>query len=156
LNDRYRAKWAEYQKLGQWAWDALLEIGVGVAGDPIPRATKPVLSYAAAAVAAATYFVRVAWRDGNAEEGSPSDIAILSVPEGNLLVVTPVSPPAQARSWNVYVGLSATEQTLQNDAPLAVNEDWTAPVSAPRQGAPLGTGQEPDYFLRPGPKVLWG
>ncbi|MGC9969379.1 MAG: hypothetical protein ABSE56_02195 [Bryobacteraceae bacterium] len=156
LNDRYQAKWTEYQKLGQWAWDALIEIGVGVAGDPIPRAAKPVLSYAMAAVAAATYFVRVAWRNSDAEEGSPSDIAILSVPEGNLLVVTPVSPPAQARSWNVYVGLSATEQTLQNDAPLAVNEDWRAPVSGIRQGAPLGTGQEPDYFLRPGPKVLWG
>lgn len=155
LNDRYRAKWAEYQKLGQWAWDALLEIGVGVTGDPIPRATKPVLSYAVGAAAAATYFARVAWRNSDAEEGSPSDIAILTVPEANVLVVTPVSPPVQARSWNVYVGLSPTAQTLQNGAPLVVNEEWTEPVSGIRQGAALGTGQEPDYFLRPGPRVLW-
>ena len=155
LNDRYQAKWAEYQKVGQWAWDALLEIGVGVNGDPIPRAAKPVLSYAAAAVRAATYFVRVAWRNNDAEEGSPSDIAILSVPEGNVLVVMPVSPPAQARSWSVYVGLSPTEQTQQNGSPLAVDEEWTAPVSGIRQGAAVGTGQEPDYYLRPGPRVLW-
>lgn len=156
LNDRYLAKWKEYQKLAQWAWDALLEIGLGIVIDPIPRAAKPQLSYVAAAVSAATYYVRVAWRNVDAEEGSPSEMAILSVPEGNGLVVTPLSAPAQARSWNVYAGLSVTDQTLQNEAPLAVEEAWTEPVSGLRQGTPAGTGQAPDYFLRPNPKVLWG
>ena len=125
-------------------------------GDPLARAAKPQLSSAPAALGAATYYVRAAWRNSGGEEGSPSEVAILVVPEGNALVVTPASAPAQAVAWNVYVGLAVSEQTLQNDVPLPVYESWTEPVSGIRQGTSFGSGQAPTYYLRPGPQVLWG
>jgi hypothetical protein len=155
LNDRYLAKWTEYQQLAQWAWDALVQTGPGIVTDPIPRADSPQLSYVQAAAEAATYFVRVAWVSSDGEEGSPSEIAILIVPEGNTLEATAVNPPAQASGWNVYAGLSVTEQTLQNDAALPIGGQWTAPVAGLRQGRPAGTGQAPESFLLPGPNVLW-
>jgi len=81
------AKWTEYQQLAQWAgmrwwrrgWD-----GYG----PDSQGDSPQLSYVPAAEEAATYFVRAAWLISDGEEGSPSDIAILIVPEGNTLVAT--------------------------------------------------------------------
>jgi len=156
LNDRYLAKLTEYQELADWAWDALVETGPGTVTDPIPRAASPQLSsIAAAAPAAATYFVRVSWVASDGEEGSPSDIATLIVAEGNTLVVTAANPPAQASGWNVYAGLSAEEQTLQNDGALPLGGQWTAPVTGLQQGTPAGTGQAPESYLLPGPNVMW-
>ncbi len=157
LNDRYLGKWKEYQRLAAWAREALRQTGLGMIYDPIPRAEKPQLSYVPApAVAAATYYVRVAWRNAEGEEGSPSEMAILSVPAGNALMTTAVKAPACAVSWNVYVGFSALEQTLQNAAPLGVNQSWTEPATGIRQGALPGGGQEPELTLRPGRTLLRG
>ena len=156
LNDRYETKWNEYQRLSQWAREALKQTGVGMTFDPVPRAAKPQLSAAAGAGGAATYYVRVAWRNVESEEGSPSDIATLTTAAGSALVATAVNPPASAAAWNVYVGFAAEEQTLQNDAPLVVGASWTEPVSGIRRGAAASGGQTPDYYLRPGPQVLWG
>lgn len=157
LNDRYLGKWKEYEKQAAWAREALLQTGLGVVFDPIPRAAKPELSYAPAeASEAATYYVRTAWRNAKGEEGSPSDVATLSVPSGNALVVRPVKPPARAAGWNVYVGFSAQEQTLQNAGVLGVNEIWTAPATGIVQGALPGNGQEPQTILRSGRTLLRG
>ncbi|MGE5569008.1 MAG: hypothetical protein ACM3S5_08230 [Rhodospirillales bacterium] len=157
LNDRYLGKWNEYKRLAAWAREALLQTGLGVVFNPIPRAEKPELSYApAAAAGAATYYVRMAWRNAKGEEGSPSDIATVSVPSGNIPVVKPVRPPACATGWNVYVGFSAQEQTLQNAGPLKVNEIWTAPATGIVQGALPGDGQKPETILRPGRALLRG
>jgi hypothetical protein len=157
LNDRYLGKWKEYQRLAAWAREALLQTGLGMIFDPLPRAEKPQLSYIQAwALGAATYYVRAAWRNAEGEEGSPSDVAILSVPTGNALVVNAVKTPASAVSWNVYVGFSALEQTLQNEEPLGVDQSWTEPVTGIRQGALPGSGQEPEVTLRPGRTLLRG
>lgn len=156
LNDRYLGKWTEYRRLAGWAREALLQTGLGMTYDPIPRAQKPQLSYTAAAIGGATYYVRAAWRNAEGEEGSPSDVAILSVPAGNALVVTPVKAPSCAASWNVYVGFSVQEQTLQNSAPLALGQPWIEPATGIRQGALPGTGQEPETTLRPGRTLLRG
>ncbi len=156
LNDRYEAKWNEYIRLSQWAREALNQTGLGLTDDPIPRAAKPQLSYTSGISGAATYYVRVAWRNIENEEGAPSDIATLTAPDGNALVVTPVNPPASAVGWNVYVGFSAEEQTRQNTTPIAVGAAWTAPASGIVQGTSAGAGQTPEYYLQPGPQVLWG
>jgi hypothetical protein len=157
LNDRYLGKWKEYQRLAAWARETLRQTGLGITYNPIPRAGKPQLSYApASAVGAATYYVRAAWRNAEGEEGSPSEMAILSVPAGNALVVSIANAPARAVSWNVYVGFSVFEQTLQNEAPLGVSQSWTEPATGIRQGVPPGSGQEPDLTLRPGRTLLRG
>jgi uncharacterized membrane protein len=86
----------------------------------------------------------------------PPGSSLVSVPAGNALVVTPVKAPACAVAWNVYVGFSVQEQTLQTSAPLAVNQAWTEPVTGIRQGTPPGTGQEAEATLRPGRTLLRG
>jgi hypothetical protein len=156
LNDRYEPKWTEYQRLSQWAREALKQTGVGVTFDPVPRAAKPLLSVEAGANGPATYFARIAWLNAVGEEGDVSAIATLTTTAAGALVVTPVNPPAIATGWNVYVGYTVEEQTLQNDIPVGLAELWMEPVSGIRQGAAPTGGQTPDYYLRPGPQMLWG
>src|SRR5690242_2816865 len=38
LNDRYKGKWDQYRQLARWAEERLLETGVGMAADAVPRA----------------------------------------------------------------------------------------------------------------------
>ncbi|MGA2436235.1 MAG: hypothetical protein ABSG25_13240 [Bryobacteraceae bacterium] len=148
LNDRYQVKAQEYKDVARWAEDMLFQTGVGVVDDPLPRAAKPQLSMAPGSQAASTYFVRVSWLNGRGEEGAPSEVVALSAPNGTSLIVTAMNPPATASAWNVYMGFSATNVSLQNDVGLQLTQPWTAPTSGIRQGRPPGNGQMPQRYLR--------
>lgn len=150
LNDRYQGKWQEYESLAGWAKDMLFQGGVAVTEDPVSKADKPDLSTVPGSLAAATYFVQVSWRNSAGDEGSPSEIAVLSTTDGTLLVVTPLHQPANVASWNVYAGFSGTDLTLQNDAPLAVGQPWTEPASGLKQGRRKGAAQAPQYYIKTG------
>jgi hypothetical protein len=154
LNDRYKAKWDEYRDLSVFASGLLFQIGIGTVVDPIPEAERPELSLVAGTLDPATYFVQIAWRNANGEEGAPSELTGIEVIADNTLLVSPVDPPANAVSWNVYVGLSPDNLYRQNAAPLGANETWTAPGPAiGESGAQPGEGQEPT-FLSPSPRIL--
>ncbi len=149
LNDRYHGKQKEYERLAGWAQSAVLELGVGVVFDPIPRAAAPETSVAAMPGAAgATYYVGVTWLIREAE-GAASETAVLIVPDGSVPSVQAVIPPAGVTGWNVYAGETPNTLTLQNDCPLAPGEVWTAPATGIRRGAPLCVGQFPDWHVRP-------
>ncbi len=154
LNDRYKAKWDEYRELSTFASGLLFQIGIGTVVDPVPQAERPVLSLVAGSLATGTYFVQVAWRNANGEEGAPSELTGIDVTEDHTLLISPVSPPPNAVLWNVYVGASPDELYIQNEAQLGVGETWTAPgpVIAETGGQP-GEGQEPT-FLSPSPRIL--
>jgi hypothetical protein len=156
LNDRYQGKWKEYDRLSRWASGALFRIGVGTVSDPVPQAARPVLGSAAGPQPEATYYVRVAWVSAAGEEGNPSELAVLSAPAGTLLVVEAVEPPANAQSWNVYVGVTIGDVTLQNGVPLAVGQTWTEPETGLERGRPPGTGQAPQSYLRASGAFLGG
>ncbi|MEK7753120.1 MAG: hypothetical protein AAB654_14445, partial [Acidobacteriota bacterium] len=69
--------------------------------------------------------------------------------EGSQLVVTPpAAPDAQAAGWNVFVGGSADETALQNDAPLAPDSTWTMPETGLRAGRRPSDGQSPDLYVK--------
>lgn len=148
LNDRYQGKWKEYDRLAKWASNALYRIGVGTVGDPVAQADKPALSSVAGPLPGATYYVRVAWVSAAGEEGNPSDLAVLSTPTNTLLVVEAVNPPANARSWNVYAGLTIDEVTLQKAVPLPVGQTWREAGSGLVRGRAPGNGQAPQSYLR--------
>jgi hypothetical protein len=148
LNDRYQGKWKEYDRLAKWAAGSLYRIGVGVVGDPVVQADRPGLSSVAGPLPGATYYARVAWVSAGGEEGNPSDLAVLATPASTLLVAEAVNPPANARDWNVYAGLSINEVTLQSDVPLPVGQTWTAPASGLKRGRAPGNGQAPQSYLR--------
>jgi len=148
LNDRYKGKWKEYHRLAQWAALALYRIGVGIVADPVVQAAKPSLSSVAGPLPGATYYVRAAWLNASGVEGNPSELAVLSTGTNTLLVVQAVNPPANARWFNVYVGLKLGNETLQNATPVAAGTAWTLPATGLKQGGAPGAGQEPDSYVR--------
>jgi hypothetical protein len=148
LNDRYQGKWTEYDQLAGWASGALFEMGVGLVGEPVPRAAQPQVTTAAGVQAAATYYVRVSWIGGSGAEGTPSEILSLTVPAGNGLIVAAVSPPIGATGWNVYAGGSVTGLGRQNSAPVAVGQPWIEPAAGLINGSAIGNGQEPETLLQ--------
>ncbi len=155
LNDRYRAKWAEYQELSRRARDRAVKFGIGLVNDPIPKAMIPVLSTTAGSAAAATYYVKVSWVSANGQEGAPSHETAISTGDLTWLVVTPVDPPAVAVGFNVYVGTSADSLKLQTPSPAPVGQSFTL-AGAIADGRAPGTGQSPDVYVIGGSTVRRG
>ncbi len=154
LNDRYQAKWVEYQSLSTAAASQLFQIGIGTVLDPIPQATQPALSLVAGTLTAAKYFVEVSWMDVGGSEGAPSETTALDVPAGDTLQVQAVNAPAIAVSWNVYAGVTPDSLYLQNTIPLAPGASWIAPSSGlVASGQQPSSGQQPVY-LSPAPRIL--
>src|SRR6267378_3798937 len=88
LNDRYAGRWTEYKELAKWASDILFRNGIGIATDPIPIAAVPTLGSVNGPLSETTYFVQVSWMNPNGEEGTPSRLASLMVPDQAVLQVT--------------------------------------------------------------------
>ena len=72
---------------------------------------------------------------------------------GNVLVAQPVNRPANATSWNVYVGLLPTAMALQNTLRMPLDQVWVQAGPVSTLGRAPGTGQAPDY-LRALPRLL--
>jgi hypothetical protein len=154
LNDRYQAKWSEYQSLSTTAAGQLFQIGVGTVPDPIPQPDRPALSLVPGTLEAAKYFVEVGWVNSSGEEGAPSEMEGLDVPSGDTLQVRAINAPANAVSWNVYAGVAPDSLYLQNSIPLAPGASWIASSSGLNTtGRQPGDGQQPVY-LSPTPRIL--
>ena len=62
LNDRYGAKRDQFHELARWAYEKLLQIGLGMVALPVARATTPAVTAAAGeALPDGTYYVTMAW-----------------------------------------------------------------------------------------------
>jgi hypothetical protein len=146
LNDRYQGKWIEYEQLAKASSQMYFQLGVGVVADPIPMAPMPELSSVAGAGAEETFYVVATWVNAGGQEGAPSDDAIFNTAAGHDLVVTLTGAPPIGVGWNVYIGLSPTTLTRQNDTPLALGISWTV-TEALSAGAPVPTGQLPAWFI---------
>lgn len=148
LNDRYRGKWKEYERLARWALTKSFDTGIGMVYEPIAKAASPDLSSVTGNLMGATYWVRVAWTNGAGHEGCPSDPAVISVENGSGVLAAVKEPPAAAKGWNVYAGYGPDETTLQNSAPLEHGATWLTPDTGLQSGRKAGSGQDPDYFVR--------
>ncbi len=156
LNDRYQGKWKEYERLGLWAQHALWETGLGMVVNPIPRAATPTIaSTSVTGVAGAAYYISVSWASG-LEEGAPSLPVVFVAADGTVPVVQAVAAPASATGWNVYVGTEQGVQTLQNDAPLPVDAEWTMPETGLIAGREMGSGQAAQVYQQPRRTFLRG
>jgi hypothetical protein len=153
LNDRYAGKRDQFAALGKWAFDKLMEGGVGMVSNPVPKATPATLSFLAGLGSGATYYVCNSWLNAQGEEGAVSEWSAISVPDGNVLSVTATNPPANAAAWNVYIGLSPDSISQQNGAPLLVGQPWLQQNAVSTTGRVPGSGQNPD-FLRLVARIL--
>jgi len=153
LNDRYQGKRDQFQQMAKWAMDKLIQTGVGIVADPIPQAAPPVFTPIPGGQGANTYWVSVSWLSSEGEEGQPSVPSMFTTAAGNVMAVQPVSAPENATAWNVYVGLSPSSISLQNTAPLPLEQVWVQNGPVSTLGQAPGTGQPPDY-LRALPRLI--
>jgi hypothetical protein len=156
LNDKYLPKWNEYKELARWASNLLYQTGIGVAMQPLPKPNQPALDWVIGTLAAMTVYAQMSWTNAaGTAEGAPSDEIAVQVPANQALRVTPPSVPASPlppalpygiAGWNVYVGGASGAGTRQNTQPLALGQPWVMPATGMTAGAPVGSGQQPDFF----------
>jgi len=152
LNDRYKGRQEEYRRLARWAEEKLLEAGLGIAADPVPRAAMPELSEGIGDLQGGTYYVCTAWVNQAGEEGAAGEWNSITISGGGAITVAPGSAPPRARGWNLYCGTSAEGMYRQNEAPVTAGT-WTFPGPLVTSGEQPGMGQAPSY-TRSLPRVL--
>jgi hypothetical protein len=146
LNDRYSAKQIQFQALARWAYQKLLQIGLGIVTNPVPRSPMPTLASSPGASPDGTYYVTAAWVGSNGEVGAAAVPNFITI-SGSTFSVTPGTAPTAAAGWNVYVGQSADSMVQQNSSPLGLTTVWFQPLGLLASGTGPGTGQSPNYYL---------
>src|SRR3954466_15401550 len=81
LNDRYAAKRDQFRELSKWAYNRVLQAGVGIALAPVPQAFGLALEETAGGLAGGTYYASMSWIAGG-EEGASSPPAAIEVTAG--------------------------------------------------------------------------
>jgi hypothetical protein len=146
LNDRYAAKWKEYQDLAKWASTMLFQTGIGVVSNPIAVAGGPEVDLLSGPQPATMYYVQVAWLNSTGEEGMASPVTSINAPDQNSVQVRAINPPANAVAWNVYAGMAVDSITLQSSTPLGMDQTWLMPPTGLVPGRSPASGQEPNYY----------
>jgi hypothetical protein len=156
MNDRYAGKRDRYGERAMWARERLMEIGIGIAAIPVPRAEKPtVISYSGdpgSNLADGTYYVTVTWLNRNGEEGAAAEQTEIAVAGSTFEVIASTQPP-NAVGWNVYAGTDPNAMRLQNNGTLEIGERWTQGAAISTARRMPGVGQ-PASFLKPAPRIL--
>lgn len=152
LNDRYEGRWHQYELLRRDAWQRLLETGIGVVDQPLPKAAAPELSSIAGTGSEGTLYVRTSWVNSGGE-GECSDAGEWTGTSASVLRVRTSQAPTYATGWNVYAGSAPEETTKQNTEPLMPGSTWTqwGPVTA--SGSRPTAGQHATY-MRGVPRLL--
>jgi len=152
LNDRYAGKRDQFHVLAKWAYEKLIEIGVGIAAQPVPRAAIPTVTPFPGALADGLYYVTMAWVNAGGEEGGAATETAISTTSSTFLVGTATAPRAAA-GWNVYAGAAPDTMFGQNTSLLTLGQTWEQPAVLAQTGELPGKGQKPTY-LRALPRVL--
>ncbi len=146
LNDRYKAKRDQFRERSKWARNKLIQSGVGIACNPVPRGATPKLfTPPGAELPDGTYYVTVAWVNSGGEEGAPATPACVTT-QGSTIVVNPGPQPKTATGWNVYVGAAPDGLSLQNSEPIAPAETWNQTNAPVTGGKAPSAGQAPSYM----------
>lgn len=153
LNDRYAGKRDQFRHMAERAFEKLIETGIGMASYPVPQPGSPsVVAVPGPPLPNDTYFVTVAWVNGQGEEGASAIPAAVTTSTGTLSA-RPGPPPGNAAAWNVYVGTAPDSMSLQNPLPLALGQLWLQPVTLRTGGRAPGSGQSPS-FIQPVPRLI--
>jgi hypothetical protein len=152
LNDRYQGKRDEYHGMVKWAYEKLIQSGLGIANDPVGRATPPNVQICSGGLASGTYYVAAGWTNASGVTGAASTPATIDVAASSFTVQAS-SSRANVKGWNVYVGMTPLSLTQQNDSPMRKDQIWVQPDTIKTDGKPAGMGQAPDYVL-PVPRTI--
>jgi hypothetical protein len=151
LNTRFRGKWKEYQDESQFAADVTIQAGLGIVFTPLPKPQMPEVSVQQGNAPAESLFVQTSWVNSEGNESALSPVNGLVLNNQSAITVQMAegalgAPPA-ALGWNVYVGSSASQITLQNGNPLVIGSTWTLPASGIVNGAEGGNGQSLQFIV---------
>jgi hypothetical protein len=146
LNDRYAGKRDEFHGMAKWAYEKVIQGGLGIANDPVERATTPEVQVCAGGVPDGTYYVAAAWVNAGGGEGAASVPAMIET-AGSSFSVRANASRANVKGWNVYVGTAPQSLIQQNNGPLDTDESWAQPGAIQTGGKPASGGQLPDYLL---------
>ena len=152
LNDRYAGRRDQYRASSRWAYGKLVEAGVGIVGDPIPRAATPTLTEAPGNLPDGSYYVATGWINKAGEEGASAAPAVITT-VGSSFLVQPGTLPSNVTGWHIYAGPAPDGMVRQNSSPIPAATNWVQPNQLSRQGAAPANGQLPNY-LKPTPRVL--
>ncbi len=156
LNDRYRAKWIEYQKESAQAEIRYFDHGAGLVLHPIKKAAEPSLERSDGELEAGVYELAITWSADGRVEGAPSDPLIFETGDGSIPLLHPQSVQTPVHFWNVYLGLSGTPLMKQNVEPIGIHESWSPTSNTVLSGAVMGEGQSPDLLIRPVNRIRRG
>lgn len=150
LNTRFEGKWTEYQAAADKAVEMVVNAGIGIVYDPLPKPGLPLASVQTGSLPAQALFIQTGWVDGLGNEGALSPVNGLVLAGANNVAVQMaegVSAPKTATGWNIYASATGTDLTRQNDAPLSIGSTWQLPISGLASGPePIG-GQQPNYYV---------
>jgi hypothetical protein len=152
LNDRYAAKRDQYREMAQWAYERVVQSGLGMTADPLRRAPVPAVSAVTGGLADGTYYVAISWTNAGGYEGASSAPAKITT-SGRTFQVTPGEAPSNARGWNVYAGTSPWSLYRQNAPVLALDAVWIEPDVLVTSGKMAGSGQAVG-FVQAVPRVI--
>ncbi len=145
VNDRYRRKWEEYEKLAKDAAEYCFTTGIGLSRVPVPKAPLPLVAETAIVPDRADRTIRINWVQADGAEGAASDALEYSLAPGDE-ILAPGSVPAGVTGWNVYIGVSGGAVTRQNPSPLGLNVAWAVAYGL-EEGTAATDGPAPDYLV---------
>ena len=151
LNDRYAGRRDEYHEMAMWAYDQVIQGGLGIVTDPVEQAATPALRASGGGLGDGTYYVAIAWTNTAGEEGASSLPAMIKVSGSSFAVQT--TAPRNVKGWNVYSGTCPATMTRQNWPSLTPGQTWVQPDIMSTTGRLAGSGQAPTYRL-PVPRTI--
>jgi hypothetical protein len=147
LNERYLAKWKYFNAVSADARQTLIDTGIGLVNQPVPKAAAPIAGTATGQWNPGPYVIQITWVDSFGNEGVPSDPVTVQLGAGNAPTVTAPAAPTGVAGWNVYVGPLGSTPILQNASPLSFGSPWVAALIEPATGTAVGSGQSPDVYI---------
>jgi hypothetical protein len=157
LNDRYAGKRDQFHGMADWAYEKLIQTGIGIASCPVPQPAIPGVVAAPGPQGTSplpdnTYYVTMAWVNSQGEEGACAVPAAVKTSASTLLIQSG-NAPRNAAAWNVYVGAAPETMWLQNPSPLTPGQTWLQPGTLNTSGRAPGSGQSPSY-IQPVPRMI--
>jgi hypothetical protein len=150
LNTRFEGKWKEYQAEAKNAVEMVLNSGIGIVYNPLPKPAMPLAAVQSGKLPAQALFIQTAWVDGDGNEGALSPVNGLVLEGANNVVVQMAEgadAPEAAVGWNVYGSETGTDLTRQNSTPLSIGSTWQLPLSGLVSGPDPVGGQQPNYYV---------
>ena len=145
VNDRYRRKWTEFERIARDAAEHAFAAGIGLARTPVARAPFPEVARTGLQDERVERTLRITWVAPDGSEGAPNQEMRVDLAPGD--VVSPGgAPPEGVSGWNVYIGIGEGSALLQTERPVPVGVSWQVPWNL-EAGRPVRERQEPDFFV---------